>query len=93
MIIDLYLYFLHIFLAAQARRIEEKEYGYEFLDISTDANGKPTVKKSNKQPIREFPVNKKTEDKTGCLVVWERPNKEKPDFGSYYASIDPVVRR
>ena len=78
-------------LSAQARRIEEKEYAYEFLDISTDANGKPTVKKSNKQPIREFPVNKKTEDKTGCLVVWERPNKEKPDFGSYYASIDPVA--
>jgi hypothetical protein len=78
-------------LAAQARRIEEKEYGYEFLDISTDADGKPTVKKSNKQPIKQFPVNKKTEDKTGCLVVWERPNKEKPDFGSYYASIDPVA--
>ena len=78
-------------LAAQARRIEEKEYGYEFLDIFTDANGKPTVKKSNKQPIKDFPINKKTEDKTGCLVVWERPNKEKPDFGSYYASIDPVA--
>jgi hypothetical protein len=78
-------------LSAQARRIEEKEYGYEFLDISTDSNGKPTVKKSNRQPIKEFPINKKTEDKTGCLVVWERPNKEKPDFGSYYASIDPVA--
>ena len=78
-------------LSAQARRIEEKEYGYEFLNITTDANGKPTVTKSNKQPIKQFPVNKKTEDKTGCLVVWERPNKEKPDFGSYYASIDPVA--
>tara|TARA_Y100000592_G_scaffold48192_2_gene76377 strand:- start:3066 stop:5282 length:2217 start_codon:yes stop_codon:yes gene_type:complete len=78
-------------LSAQARRIEEKEYAYEFLDITTDANGKPSVSKSNKQPIRDFPVNKKTEDKTGCLVVWERPNKEKPDFGTYYASIDPVA--
>ena len=78
-------------LAAQARRIEEKEYGYEYLDISTDETGKPSVKKSNKHPIKQFPVNKKTEDKTGCLVVWERPNKEKPDFGSYYASIDPVA--
>ena len=78
-------------LAAQARRIEEKEYGYEYLDILTDETGKPSVKKSNKHPIKQFPVNKKTEDKTGCLVVWERPNKEKPDFGSYYASIDPVA--
>ena len=78
-------------LAAQERRIEDKEYGYEFLDISTDAKGRPTVTKSNKSPIMEFPIRKKTEDKTGCLVVWERPNKEKPDFGSYYASIDPVA--
>jgi hypothetical protein len=76
-------------VAAQSRRIEEKEYGYEFLDISTDENGKPTVKASNKQPIKEFPITKKTEDKTGCLVVWERPVKD-PTFGQYYASIDPV---
>jgi len=76
-------------IAAQSRRIEEKEYGYEFLDISTDENGKPTVKPSNKQPIKEFPITKKTEDKTGCLVVWERPIKD-PTFGQYYASIDPV---
>jgi hypothetical protein len=76
-------------VAAQARRIEEKEYAYEFLDIMTDENGKPTVKASNKQPIKEFPITKKTEDKTGCLVVWERPIKD-PTFGQYYASIDPV---
>jgi hypothetical protein len=76
-------------VAAQARRIEEKEYAYEYLDITTDENGKPTVKASNKQPIKEFPITKKTEDKTGCLVVWERPIKD-PTFGQYYASIDPV---
>jgi len=76
-------------LTAQQRRIEDKEYGYEFLDISTDENGKPVLKASNKQPIKEFPMTKKTEDKTGCLVVWERPIKD-PTFGQYYASIDPV---
>jgi len=76
-------------LAAQERRIEEKEYGYEYLDISTDADGNPVVTKSNKRPIMEFPINKKTEDKTGCIVVWERP-VDKPTFGQYYASIDPV---
>jgi len=76
-------------LTAQERRIEDKEYAYEFLDISTDADGKPTVKNSYKRPIMEFPINKKTEDKTGCLVVWERPVKD-PVFGQYYASIDPV---
>jgi hypothetical protein len=76
-------------IAAQARRIEEKEYAYEFLDISTDSNGKPSVTTSNKRPIIEFPISKKTEDKTGVLVVWERPIKD-PTFGQYYASIDPV---
>ena len=76
-------------IAAQARRIEEKEYAYEFLDITTDADGKPTVTTSNKRPIIEFPISKKTEDKTGVLVVWERPIKD-PTFGQYYASIDPV---
>lgn len=76
-------------IAAQARRIEEKEYAYEFLDISTDSDGKPSVTTSNKRPIIEFPISKKTEDKTGVLVVWERPIKD-PTFGQYYASIDPV---
>jgi hypothetical protein len=28
-------------------------------------------------------------DKTGSIVVWERPVKN-PEFGAYYASIDPV---
>ena len=37
----------------------------------------------------KFPVDKKMQDKRGCLVVWERP-VEKPEFGMYYASIDPV---
>ena len=76
-------------VAAQQRRIEEKEYAYEFLDIFTDDIGKVAVKSTDKQPIKEFPVTKKSEDKTGVLVVWERPIKD-PTFGQYYASIDPV---
>lgn len=76
-------------LGAQARRIEDKEYAYEFLDIYADENGKPAVRSTNKLPISEFPISKKTEDKTGTLVVWERPVKD-PSFGMYYASIDPV---
>ena len=76
-------------VAAQSRRIEEKEYAYEYLDISTDENGKVAVKHTDKQPIKEFPISKKTEDKTGVLVVWERPIAD-PTFGQYYASIDPV---
>jgi len=76
-------------LTAQQRRIEDKEDAYEFLDIVTDENGKPVAKPTNKLPIMEFPVTKNTEDKTGSLVVWERPVAD-PTFGMYYASIDPV---
>jgi hypothetical protein len=76
-------------ITAQERRIEDKEYAYEHLDITTDENGKPKVTLSNKGPIKDFPVDKKTEDKIGCLVVWERPVAD-PTFGMYYASIDPV---
>ena len=76
-------------IAAQERRISEKEYGYEFIDLSRNAEGKVIARETNKLPISEFPVNKKQEDKTGSIVVWERPVKN-PEFGSYYASIDPV---
>jgi hypothetical protein len=77
-------------VTAQIRRIEDKEYGYEHLDIFRDETGKVKTKDSNKLPIREFPMTKKTEDKTGVLVVWERPQGN-PGFGQYYASIDPVA--
>jgi hypothetical protein len=76
-------------VTAQMQRIEEKEYPYEFLDIHRDAKGEIEVEVTNKLPIREFPITKNTEDKTGVLVVWERPEKD-AEFGTYYASVDPV---
>lgn len=76
-------------VAAQTRRIEEKEYFSEFLDISRDAEGKIKVVKSNRQPIREWPMTKKTEDKSGVFEVWERPNPT-AEWGTYYGSVDPV---
>ena len=76
-------------VAAQKRRIEEKEYPIEFIDLSRGADGKWLVDKSKKIPIREFPISKNTEDKTGVIVVYERPDA-KADWGTYYASIDPV---
>jgi hypothetical protein len=76
-------------LSHQAERIRNKEYPYEFLDIFSDGQGKPQVKITSKLPVSEFPVSKKATDKTGVLVVWERP-VENPEFNMYYASIDPV---
>jgi hypothetical protein len=76
-------------VTGQMHRIDDKEYPYEFLDIYRNIQGGVEVQTTNKMPIMEFPVTKNTEDKTGTLVVWERPVKD-PEFGMYYASIDPV---
>ena len=76
-------------IAAQKRRIEEKEYPYEFIDLARTPNGTLEARASSKRPISEFPISKVTEDKTGCLVVWERPDTNAP-WGTYYGSIDPV---
>lgn len=76
-------------VSAQKRRIEEKEYPYEFINLERDGTGKIEPKLTNKLPILEFPITKNTEDKTGVLVVWERPQAN-TEWGTYYASIDPV---
>lgn len=76
-------------ITAQTRRIEDKMYAYEHLDLYRDERGNVHATESNKLPIREFPITKNTEDKSGVLVVWERPAKD-PEFGMYYASVDPV---
>jgi len=76
------------FLSKQMKRIEDKEYSYELMKLEYDGN-KIKASRTKKLPISTFPLSKKAEDKTGVLVVWERPIKD-PAFGTYYASIDPV---
>lgn len=76
-------------VGAQKKRIEEKEYPYEFIELTRDAKGEIEAKVTNKLPISEFPITKKTEDKTGSIVVWERPDIN-AEWGTYYGSIDPV---
>jgi hypothetical protein len=76
-------------LSKQLKKIEEKEYPYELIDLTREQEG-IVAKRSNKLPISRFPVDRKQHDKTGVIVVWERPTSARPDFGQYYASIDPV---
>jgi len=76
-------------LTRQKKRIEEKEYPYELIELDRDEKG-IFAKRTNKLPITKFPVDKKQVDKTGTIVVWERPAAKRPEFGAYYASIDPV---
>ena len=77
-------------VTAQMRRIEDNTYYKEFLELSRSETGEIKAKNSSRIPISEFPISPKTENKEGVLVVWERPNKD-PQFGQYYASIDPVA--
>ena len=72
----------------QMKKIEDKEYSYEHIELERTQQG-ITAKRSKKLPISKFPVDRKMPDKSGCLVVWERP-VDNPGFGLYYASIDPV---
>ena len=76
-------------VADQEREINEGAFPFETVEISEKLDGSLRVKRISKAPITEFPVKKNAEDKTGAVVVWERPD-EKPEFGTYYASIDPV---
>jgi len=76
-------------VTAQIRSIEEHDHPYELIELSEDLEGELVVKKTSKYPITDFPVNPKIEDKTGALVVWERPDLDAP-WGTYIGSIDPV---
>jgi hypothetical protein len=73
----------------QERLINEGEFPYELVDISRNHDESLRVKRTTKRPIIQFPVKANEEDKTGAIVVWERPDDD-PDFGTYFASIDPV---
>ena len=75
-------------ISKQLKKIEDKEYSFEHIELDRNVDG-IVAKRSSKNPISQFPVDKKMQDKSGVIVVWERPVKN-PAFGMYYASIDPV---
>lgn len=76
-------------VSQQIRRIEDKEYFMEYVDLFRNEDDKIEAKPSRKIPISEFPISPKTQDKEGVVVIYERPMAN-PKFGTYYASIDPV---
>jgi len=50
-------------ISAQIKRIEEKEYFQEFIELERNIEGKIVATPSRRLPITEFPISKKTEDK------------------------------
>ena len=79
---------LHL-ITQQIRRIEDKEYFCEAVELEYDAQGNVEAKPSKRLPITEFPISPRTENKEGVVLMWEKPMKDAP-FGTYYASVDPV---
>jgi len=69
--------------------IDDGKYGFELIDLDRDSKGDIIAKSTKKPPIYEFPINKKATDKSGTIVIYERPD-ENPEWGTYYASVDPV---
>jgi hypothetical protein len=61
----------------------------EFVELERDEFGKVVFKQTNKFPITEFPLSKKSVSKEGVVVIYERP-RDNPEWHTYYASIDPV---
>lgn len=82
------LFPLHLVLAQEAR-IKDKQYPIEYVDLRREVDNTIKITPSTKLPIMDFPVKKTIEDKTGVIVMYERPRKD-PQFGDYYASVDPV---
>lgn len=80
---------LHL-VTQQIRRIEDGEIFMEYVDLERTETNEIEIKKSRRRPILEFPISPKTEDKTGVIVMYERPIKN-PRFGMYYGSVDPVA--
>jgi len=78
-----------VLVGAQKKRIEDKEYAVEYVDLKRDVNGKVFAEKSRKIPITEFPVDKKRLDKSGVVVLYERPDPS-ARWATYIGSVDPV---
>lgn len=75
----------------QERQINDNMYPYERIELEESiTNNEIIVKKSNKTPILEWPVQKKLENKESVICCVERPDAN-AKWGTYIASIDPVA--
>lgn len=79
---------LHL-IAGQENRIKDRIYPEEHVELVRTEKGTIEIRQSSGRPISTFPVDKKMEDKSGVIVMYERP-RPNPGFGDYFASIDPV---
>jgi len=79
------------YTAAQQRRIENKTYYLEHLDLERQEDESIKAVPATRSPCSFRTTSKTDADKRGCLVVHERPRKNAP-WMTYYAAIDPVEK-
>lgn len=81
-------------IEAEEKKIISQDKDYELVELEYDPDDEKQEKiidnPSLKPPIDVFPLSPKTEDKTGSIVVFEKPIKNLRPLLTYYASVDPV---
>lgn len=75
---------------AQKRRIEDKEYPTEYLNIIKNEKSELIFVPATKPPVTIFPLPKNSLEKEGCIVVYERPIGKQELGKTCVASIDPI---
>lgn len=81
--------------ARQIKAIEEGECPIRYVELDYDDEHKLIEKKTDRQPIMEFPVPMKLEDKRGAICIHEKPVKDSDGsipWKAYYASVDPIEK-
>lgn len=79
------------YTAAQQRRIENKTYYLEHLELERQEDGSIKAAQATRSPCSYYTSSKTDNDKRGCLVVHERPINNAP-WLTYFAAIDPVEK-
>lgn len=79
------------YTAAQQRRIENKTYYLEYLDLERQEDESIKAVPATRSPCSFRTTSKTDADKRGCLVVHQRPIPNAP-WLTYFATIDPVEK-
>ncbi len=79
------------YTTAQQRRIENKTYYLEHLELERNEDESIKVIEATRSPCTYHGSSKTDQDKRGCLVVHERPITTAP-WLTYFGVIDPVEK-
>lgn len=83
-----------LLLQSEELRLTTEEKVYEVLDTEYDPDDEKgqniLLIPTTRVPISVFPLSPLTKDKSGAVVIFERPIQNLQPLVTYYASVDPV---